>query len=70
MGGYGFTMEEDCQLYSRRIRAWRLRLPPVGDELADLARRLLRRRRAPRPAGCGITSAGLPLPRWAAETDA
>ena len=44
MGGYGFTVEEDCQLYSRRIRAWRLRLPPVGDELAELARRLLDRR--------------------------
>lgn len=70
MGGTGFTVEADCQLYSRRIRAWRLRLEPCRTELADLARTLLS------AEGRAVTrwlwhhERGLPLPRWAEETDA
>ena len=69
MGGYGFTVEEDCQLYSRRTRAWRLRLDPVGPELADLARRLLRPTERDAVRWLWHHEVGLPLPRWAAETD-
>lgn len=70
MGGYGFTVEEDCQLFSRRTRAWRLRLDPVGDELVDLARRLLRPAERDAVRWLWHHETGLPLPRWARETDA
>jgi len=69
MGGYGFTVEEDCQLFSRRIRAWRLRLEPVGQELASLARRLVTEDGRAEARWLWHHERGLPLPRWATETD-
>ena len=38
MGGYGFTVEDDTQLYSRRIRSWSGRLGHPDRDLALLAR--------------------------------
>jgi hypothetical protein len=70
MGGIGFTVEADCQLYSRRIRAWRLRLEPVGPELADLARTLLSTEGRDATRWLWHHEQGLPLPRWAEEADA
>lgn len=70
MGGYGFTVEEDCQLYSRRIRAWRLRLTPVANELADLARRLVTEEGRASVRWLWHHERGLPLPRWSRESDA
>ena len=70
MGGYGFTIEEDCQLFSRRIRSWRLRLESVGPELAALARRLLTEEGRAGQRWLWHHEQGLPLPRWAAEVDA
>ena len=69
MGGYGFTVEEDCQLFSRRTRAWRLRLEPVGVELAALAGRLLTSDGRAEARWLWHHEQGLPLPRWAAEAD-
>jgi Acyl-CoA dehydrogenase, C-terminal domain len=40
LGGYGFTVEADCQLYSRRIRAWTAAMPDPAPSLAKLARTL------------------------------
>jgi hypothetical protein len=70
MGGYGFTIEEDCQLFSRRTRAWRLRLEPVSLELADLAQRLLTADGRDATRWLWHHERGLTLPRWAAEADA
>ncbi|MGH9138606.1 MAG: acyl-CoA dehydrogenase family protein [Acidimicrobiales bacterium] len=70
MGGYGFTVEYDCQLYSRRTRAWRLRLEPVETELAALARRLLTTEGRDASAWLWHHERGLDVPRWAAEADA
>jgi alkylation response protein AidB-like acyl-CoA dehydrogenase len=70
MGGYGFSVEEDCQLFSRRTRAWRLRLEPVGDELTALGRRLLSVAGRDSVRWLWHHEQGLPLPRWAAEADA
>ena len=69
MGGYGFTIEEDCQLYSRRTRAWRLRLDPVDDELTALARRLLEPEERDAARWLWHYERGLSLPRWAADVD-
>lgn len=69
MGGFGFAMEEDCQLYSRRIRSWSLRLPPPGPELANLARQALDPTGREKLAWLWHHDRGLPLPRWVAETD-
>lgn len=69
MGGYGFTVEEDCQLFSRRIRAWRLRLAPVDDELVTLARRLLEPAEREATRWLWHHERGLGVPRWAHESD-
>jgi alkylation response protein AidB-like acyl-CoA dehydrogenase len=69
LGGYGFTVEADCQLYSRRIRTWSAAMPDPGPWLAQLARTLAD------PAGRDeITDLwqfdrGFTLPRWAREID-
>ncbi|MGH2784638.1 MAG: acyl-CoA dehydrogenase family protein [Actinomycetota bacterium] len=70
MGGYGFTVEEDTQLYSRRIRSWTMRLPSPGGELARLARLLLDGARRDLIGHLWQFDEGIPLPRWATETDA
>ena len=69
MGGYGFTVEEDTQLYSRRIRSWTMRLPTPGREVAELGRMLLDPARRDSVRGLWHHDRGVPLPRWAAETD-
>ncbi len=68
LGGYGFTIEADCQLYSRRIRAWSAAMPDPGPWLANLARQLAD------PATRGSVTDlwqfdhGFTLPRWAVES--
>ncbi|MEO7005545.1 MAG: acyl-CoA dehydrogenase family protein [Terrimesophilobacter sp.] len=67
LGGYGFTIESDCQLYSRRIRAWTAAMPDPGPWLAELARTL-----ADPDARESVTDLwqfdrGFTLPRWAGE---
>ena len=69
MGGYGFSLEEDCQLFSRRIRSWALRLGPPGPELADVARTLLDPASREQVTHLWQFDHGLPLPRWATELD-
>jgi len=69
MGGYGFSLEEDCQLFSRRIRSWSMRLAPPGPELADVARTLLDPVTRDDVAHLWHHDRGLPLPRWAHELD-
>jgi hypothetical protein len=70
MGGYGFTMEEDTQLYSRRIRSWTMRLPAPGPALAELGRSLLDAGRRDSVRHLWQHEQGVPLPRWVEETDA
>lgn len=69
MGGYGFAQEYDCQLYSRRIRAWSRLGPRHTEAAAAVARALL-----DPTVRCGIEGLwhhdrDLPLPRWARELD-
>lgn len=70
MGGYGFTVEEDTQLYSRRIRSWTMRLPSPGPALAATARSLLDPQIRDSVGHLWQFEQGIPLPRWAAEADA
>jgi hypothetical protein len=69
MGGYGFSLEEDCQLFSRRIRSWAMRLGPTGPELAALARTLLDPAARDDVRYLWHADRGLPIPRWAHELD-
>jgi hypothetical protein len=69
MGGYGFTVEDDTQLYSRRIRSWSARLGHPDRDLALLARLLLAPASRDRVRWLWHHEQGLPLPRWAAEAD-
>lgn len=69
-GGAGFALECDCQLYSRRIRNWALRLSRPGPELADLARNLLDASKREGVRGLWHFDQGMPLPRWARQADA
>jgi len=70
MGGYGFTIDYDCQLYSRRIRSWSMRLARPGPELAQLARLLLAPALRDSVRLLWHHEQGVPLPRWAAGADA
>ncbi|MEX2558126.1 MAG: acyl-CoA dehydrogenase family protein [Actinomycetota bacterium] len=69
MGGYGFAVEEDAQLFSRRIRSWSMRLPSSGSDMAAFARSLLDPTRRDALAHLWQNERGMPVPRWAAETD-
>jgi hypothetical protein len=69
MGGYGFSLEEDCQLFSRRIRSWSMRRGPTGPEFAALARALLDPAARDDVRYLWHADRGLPLPRWALELD-
>jgi hypothetical protein len=69
MGGYGFALEEDAQLFSRRIRSWSMRLPAPGVEMAALARYLLDPAQRDALAHLWQNERGMPLPRWAEEAD-
>ena len=69
MGGYGFATEYDCQLFSRRIRSWSMRLGDPGPELAELARRLLDPAQRDAVSHLWNHDRGVPIPRWARELD-
>ncbi|MBW3665526.1 MAG: hypothetical protein KY469_20720 [Actinobacteria bacterium] len=69
LGGYGFALEHDGQLYSRRIRAWILRLPRPEDGLVDVARQLLDPARRDAVPWLWHHERGAPRPRWAVELD-
>ncbi|HSV84671.1 MAG TPA: acyl-CoA dehydrogenase family protein [Ramlibacter sp.] len=68
-GGNGFAMEYDVQLYSRRIRSWALRCPRGGQDLVELARLVLDPARRDALRLMWHYDQGMPLPRWAAESD-
>jgi Acyl-CoA dehydrogenase, C-terminal domain len=69
MGGYGFTLEYDCQLYSRRIRSWSLRLAGQNSELAAIGRSVIDPASRGQLAHVWSYELGMPLPRWAAQAD-
>ena len=67
LGGYGFTIEADCQLYSRRIRAWSAAMPDPGPWLAQLARTLADPTSRDEITDLWQFDRGFSLPRWARE---
>jgi hypothetical protein len=67
LGGYGFTLEADCQLYSRCIRAWSAAMPDPGPWLAELARTLADPATRDQVADLWQFDRGFTLPRWARE---
>lgn len=69
MGGYGFAVEEDAQLFSRRIRSWSMRLPSPNSEMAAFARSLLDPIQRDALVHLWQNERGMPLPRWASEAD-
>lgn len=68
LGGYGVTVEADCQLYSRRIRAWTAAMPDPGRWLADLARTLTDPATRDQVTDLWQFDRGFTLPRWARES--
>jgi alkylation response protein AidB-like acyl-CoA dehydrogenase len=69
MGGYGFALEYDCQLFSRRIRSWSMRLGATGPALGEVARTLLDPARVEHVRWLWQYEEGLGVPRWVAELD-
>lgn len=67
LGGHGFSIESDCQLYSRRIRAWTSAMPDPGPWLADLARTLADTETRGSVRDLWQFRTGFTLPRWARE---
>ncbi len=67
LGGYGFTVEADCQLYSRRIRAWSAAMPDPGPWLARLARTLTDPATRDQVTDLWQFARGFTVPRWARE---
>ncbi len=67
LGGYGFTIEADCQLYSRRIRAWSAAMPDPGPWLARLARTLADPATREQVTDLWQFDRGFVLPNWARE---
>jgi hypothetical protein len=70
LGGVGFTTEADCQLFSRRIRSWSVRLGDSQRDLAEVARIVLDPERRGAVRHLWHFDLGMSLPRWAAEVDA
>jgi hypothetical protein len=68
LGGYGFTVEADCQLYSRRIRAWTAAMPDPAPWLAKLARTLTDPVTRDQVTDLWQFDQGFTLPRWARES--
>lgn len=68
LGGYGFTLEADCQLYSRRIRTWSAAMPDPGPWLAQLARTLADPATRDEITDLWQFDRGFTLPRWARES--
>ncbi|MCX2930596.1 acyl-CoA dehydrogenase family protein [Mycobacterium sp. CVI_P3] len=69
LGGYGFTIEADCQLYSRRIRSWTSEMPDPVHWLADMARTLADPIRRDGVKDLWQFDRGFTLPRWARQSD-
>ena len=67
LGGYGFTIEADCQLYSRRIRTWSAAMPDPSPWLAQLARTLADPATREQVTDLWEFDRGFTLPRWARE---
>lgn len=67
LGGHGFTIEADCQLYSRRIRAWSAAMPDPGRWLARLARVLADPATRDQITDLWQFDRGFVLPRWVRE---
>jgi hypothetical protein len=70
MGGYGFATEYDCELASRRIRSWSMRLGDPRAAVADVARLLIDPERRGRVRHLWNHDAGVPVPRWVDDLDA
>jgi len=68
-GGYGFAMDYDVQLYSRRLRSWANREPRAGGSFAEIGRALINTDERGRTQHLWHHEAGIPLPRWAREKD-
>ncbi|TAM65224.1 acyl-CoA dehydrogenase family protein [Mycobacterium sp.] len=68
LGGYGFTVEADCQLYSRRIRAWSAAMPDPAPWLAQLARTLADPATRDQATDLWQFDRGFTLPRWSRES--
>ncbi|MDQ2636240.1 MAG: hypothetical protein M3Y83_05100 [Actinomycetota bacterium] len=68
LGGYGVTVEADCQLYSRRIRAWTAAMPDPGPWLAEMARTLADPATRDQVTDLWQFDRGFTLPRWARES--
>jgi hypothetical protein len=68
LGGYGFTVEADCQLYSRRIRAWTAAMPDPTPWLAKLARTLTDPATRDQVTDLWQFDRGFALPGWARES--
>jgi alkylation response protein AidB-like acyl-CoA dehydrogenase len=68
-GGYGFAMEYDVQLYSRRLRSWAMRGKSPGHALAELGHALLDPTHRDAMRHLWHYESGMPLPRWAREVD-
>lgn len=69
LGGNGFAMEYDVQLYSRRIRSWAMRGRRSGPDLAELGRMVLDPAKRDAMAMLWHYEKGIQLPRWAQEAD-
>ncbi len=67
LGGYGFTTEAECQLYSRRIRTWSAAMPDPGPWLTRLARTLAGPATRSQLTDLWQFDRGFILPRWARE---
>lgn len=67
LGGYGFTVEADCQLYSRRIRAWTAAMADPMPTLGMLARTLSDPATRDQVTDLWQFDRGFALPRWAIE---
>jgi hypothetical protein len=69
MAGNGFTLEYDCQLFSRRIRSWSGRLAPPGPDLIAVARRMLDRQHREQVRWLWQNEQGVDIPDWAKVSD-
>lgn len=67
LGGYGFTIEADSQLFSRRIRSWTSAMPDPGTHLGQMARTLADPDTRNSVADLWQFNRGFTLPLWAQE---
>ncbi len=69
MGGQGFTLEADTQLYSRRLRAWSAAIPDPAPTLAWLARTLADPDTRATVTDLWQFDNGFEIPAWAREAE-